>query len=277
MIKKIGIILNTRKKKSLPLSRKIARFIKKKGLLVLDELKVGRENAVKDCDLLVTLGGDGTLLNAIKYINKKNMPIIGINVGDFGFMTEIGPGEALEILDKTLKGKSHFSFRSLLEIFLYRNNKKIGIFKALNDAVITKEAVSRIMTLRIDIDGKFVTSYLCDGLIVATPTGSTAHSLSAGGPIVQPTTPCVVISPICPHTLSNRPLVVNENSQISVSPTGKEARKIMLTVDGQEFIPLEEKDILKIKKSLKKIRLISSDKRDYFEILREKLKWGGTR
>lgn len=277
MIKKIGIILNTRKKKSLPLSRKIARFIKKKGLLVLDELKVGRENAVKDCDLLVTLGGDGTLLNAIKYINKKNMPIIGINVGDFGFMTEIGPGEALEILDKTLKGKSHFSFRSLLEIFLYRNNKKIGIFKALNDAVITKEAVSRIMTLRIDIDGKVVTSYLCDGLIVATPTGSTAHSLSAGGPIVQPTTPCVVISPICPHTLSNRPLVVNENSQISVSPTGKEARKIMLTVDGQEFIPLEEKDILKIKKSLKKIRLISSDKRDYFEILREKLKWGGTR
>ncbi len=277
MIKKIGIILNTRKKKSLPLSRKIARFIKKRGLLVLNELKVGRENAVKDCDLLVTLGGDGTLLNAIKYIDKKNMPIIGINVGGFGFMTEIGPGEALKILDKTLKGKSHFSLRSLLEIFLYRNNKKIGTFKALNDVVITKEAISRIMTLRIDIDGEFVTSYLCDGLIVATPTGSTAHSLSAGGPIIQPTTPCVVISPICPHTLSNRPLVVNENSQISISPLGKEARKIMLTVDGQEFIPLVEKDIIKIKKSLKKIRLISSDKRDYFKILREKLKWGGMR
>ena len=277
MIKKIGIILNTGKKKTLPLSRKIARFIKKRGLLVLDELKVGRENAVKDCDLLITLGGDGTLLNAIKYIDKKNIPIIGINVGDFGFMTEIGPGEALKILDETLKGKTHFSFRSLLEIFLYRNNKKIGAFRALNDVVITKEAVSRIMTLRIDIDGKFLTSYLCDGLIVATPTGSTAHSLSAGGPIVGPTTPCVVISPICPHTLSNRPLVVNENSQISISPIGKEARKIVLTVDGQEFIPLEEKDTLKIKKSLKKIRLISSDKRDYFKILREKLKWGGAR
>lgn len=277
MIKKIGIILNTGKKKALPLSKTIARFIKRKGLLLLDELKVGREVAVSDSDLLITLGGDGTLLSAIKYIGKKNIPIIGVNVGGFGFMTEISPNEVLEVLDNTLKGRSRFSLRSLLQIFLYRGNKKIGAFKALNDIVITKEAVSRIMTLRIDIDGKFVTSYFCDGLIVATPTGSTAHSLSAGGPIIHPGTPCLVISPICPHTLSNRPLVINENSQISVSPLGKEAREMILTIDGQEFISLKEKDVFKIKKSLKKVKLVLSDKREYFEILREKLKWGGTR
>jgi NAD+ kinase len=291
MIRKIGIVLNAKKKKALPLSKTIRRFIKRKGLVVLDEIEVGREEAVRGSELVITLGGDGTLLNIIKYINKKEMPIMGVNVGGFGFITEVSPDEVLEVLDKTLRGKSTFSFRSLLEISLYpaikelsefaggvcRKRKKIKIFKALNDAVITKGAVSRIMTLRIDIDGEFVTSYFCDGLIVATPTGSTAHSLSAGGPIIYPSTPCLVLSPICPHTLSNRPLVVSENSQVSISPIGRETKEMVLTVDGQDSVSLQEKDILKIKVSPTKIKLISSGKRKYFEILREKLKWGGTR
>lgn len=275
MIKKIAIILNTKKPKTFPLKKKIEAFIRKRGLEILDELELGRENAVCGADLVITLGGDGTFLNIVKYINKKIMPVIGVNVGDFGFITEVSPNEILPVLEDTLKGKSIFSLRSLLKIYLYRRNEKIGAFRALNDVVITKGAVSRIMTLRVDINKEFVTSYFCDGLIVGTPTGSTAHSLSAGGPIIHPSAAALVISPICPHTLSNRPLVVGDDSRISILPVGSETKEMVLTIDGQEFIKLEEKDVIEISRDANKIKLFSSEKRDYFEILRQKLKWGG--
>ncbi|MFH1856870.1 MAG: NAD(+)/NADH kinase [Candidatus Omnitrophota bacterium] len=275
-MKKIGIILNTKKKKALALNKVVTAFIKKKKLEVLNELEVGREKAVREADLIITLGGDGTLLNAVKYIKKTIMPVIAVNAGSFGFITEISPDEVLDIVDNALNGKSLYSIRVLLDAALYRENKKIGDFKALNDVVITKGALSRIMTLQLSIDTKPVTSYFCDGLIIATPTGSTAHSLSAGGPIIHPAASCLVVSPICSHTLSNRPLVVDDSTRVSVSPVGKETKEMALTIDGQEGIMLKEKDILEIKKSSCKIKLISSGKRTYFEVLREKLKWGGS-
>lgn len=275
MIRKIAIVLNARKPKTFPLKEKIETFIRKQGLEILDELEVGREHAVSGGDLIITLGGDGTLLNIVKYLNKKITSVIGVNVGDFGFLTEVCPDEILQVLEETLAGRSYFSLRSLLKISLYRENKKMQVFKALNDVVVARGTGSRIITLRLDINRKLVTSYFCDGLIVATATGSTAHSLSAGGPIIHPSTKALVISPICPHTLSNRPLVVGEDARISIFPAGAEIKETILTIDGQEFVRLGEKDGVEIMRHPDKIKLISSGKRDYFEILRQKLKWGG--
>jgi NAD+ kinase len=220
-------------------------------------------------DLVVVLGGDGTLLSIAHLAALRNVPVLGVNLGRLGFLTEVPKDEMFIALDSFLAGNAEIvSPRMLLEIRF-----KGDPYYCLNDVVINKGAVARMIQIGIRIDEKEIGALKADGLIVSTPTGSTAYALSAGGPIVQPNVPAIVLAPICPHTLSFRPMVVSSNSGVKVQllTAGEE---VSLTLDGQRVFPLGKNDIVEIRRSGFELRLISSPKRNYFDLLKEKLGWG---
>ncbi|MBI4697957.1 MAG: NAD(+)/NADH kinase [Nitrospirae bacterium] len=253
--------------------------IKFKVLLEEDAAKIlkikgyRREVIASKVDLIMVLGGDGTLLSAARLVGQRGTPILGINLGSLGFITEIPRDEiSREMLDKILGGKYRFEERIMLSADVYRNSRKITRHIALNDVVINKSALARMVGFEIHINDQYVTSYRADGLIISTPTGSTAHSLSAGGPILYPTLESFVMTPICPHTLTNRPLVLPDKFGMEI--TIKSGHDVYLTLDGQEGVPLKVEDKIKIRKADFKTRFLLLHKRDYFQILRTKLKWG---
>jgi NAD+ kinase len=223
-------------------------------------------------DLLITFGGDGTLLSVARHA-PKNVPIIGVNMGTLGFLTEIGVEDFEEVLKRVLEGNYTAEARVTFDVTVKSPNKPDASYRVLNDAAINKSALARIVEMRVRVDRKFVSSFRADGLIVATPTGSTAYNLSAGGPIVYPTMHAVVITPICPHMLTNRPIVLPDDLdiEISIAPPHQE---IYLTLDGQEGLPIEEGDRVCIVKSEHTVMLVQSPEKNYFEVLRKKLKWG---
>jgi NAD+ kinase len=276
MIKTIGVIANPKKKKALAYQKKITALLEKKKIEVITDKEISRREVVEKADLIIALGGDGTLLNIAKYINKK-IDVLGINLGGFGFLTEIKTSEIKQALEEVLSSKYTISLRQIIKTSVYRNNKLLKNFKALNDIVINKGSLSRILTLELSIEGEKAASYLCDGLIMATATGSTAHSLSAGGPILHPDVDAFVVTPVCPHTLSNRPLVLSSAVGIQVRVISQEAKDVALVADGQAGINLKTGDVIKISKAGRPFRLITSSKRSYFAILNEKLKWGKAR
>jgi NAD+ kinase len=227
-----------------------------------------REELPERVDLMIVLGGDGTLLSIAHLAAQKNVPVLGINLGRLGFLTEVPTDEIYITLDAFLGGrKKIISPRLLLEARCRGRN-----FYCLNDVVINKGAVARMIQIGIWIDDKEIAALKADGLIVSTPTGSTAYSLSAGGPIVQPHVPALVLSPICPHTLSFRPMVVASTSKVrlQILTAGDE---VYLTLDGQRGITLGKNDIIDIKRAGFELRLLSSPKRNYFDLLKEKLAW----
>lgn len=276
MIKKIGIVANPNKKKALEIKERLRKYLKKRNIKVITEEEAPRSDITQGVDLIITLGGDGTLLNIAKYI-KKNTEILGVNVGGFGFLTEIKSNEVYSALNNVLNGKYSVSLRSMLKTQIIRDGKLIKSLTSLNDIVINRGPLSRILTLSVAVNDETIATYLCDGLIISTSTGSTAHSLSGGGPIVLPELDVIVITPICPHTLSNRPLVLPQKKKITIKLIGKETHDIGVTADGQVAVRLEYKDTLSIKRAPISLRLINSNKRSYFQILREKLKWGRLR
>jgi NAD+ kinase len=276
MIKKVGVIANPSKKKALLYQKKVVNILKKKHIKVITDEALPREQVIKQADLIIALGGDGTLLNIAKYINKK-IDILGINLGGFGFLTEIKTSEIGQAIDEVLKNKYSISLRQIIKADIIRNKKTIHNFSALNDIVINKGSLSRILTLELTIDKEKVAKYLCDGLIIATSTGSTAHSLSAQGPILHPEVDGFIITPICPHTLSNRPLVLPTKAEIKIKVIAQEARDVAVVADGQGGVSLKKGDIIRIKKAKRPFRLITSSKRSYFAILNEKLSWGRAR
>ncbi|HHN65981.1 MAG TPA: NAD(+) kinase [Nitrospirae bacterium] len=224
-------------------------------------------------DVLIVLGGDGTMLSAARLVAEKGIPILGINLGGLGFITEVNRSEVFSAMETMLKGECSVEERMMLEADIIRHGETIGSYTVLNDVVITKGALARIIDLETFIDHTYVTTYKADGLIISTPTGSTAYNLSAGGPIIHPSLNCIVITPICPHTLTNRPIVVSEGSLIEISMLS-ESEDVFLTLDGQVGFSLKKSDIVEVKKSPHKTRLLIPCERDYFKILREKLKWG---
>lgn len=233
------------------------------------------EEEIRDqAELVVVLGGDGTLISVARLFSGRDVPILGINLGSLGFLTEITIEELYPRLELCLQGAPRVSARMMLMVTLIRNGKQNETFHVLNDVVINKGALARIVDLETRINKQFLTTYKADGLIVATPTGSTGYSLSAGGPIIQPQMSCIVITPICPHTLTNRPIVVTDESIISVTITASFDEKVYLTLDGQVGIELQEGDSVEVRKALHKTSLVMSRSRDYFELLRTKLKWG---
>lgn len=233
----------------------------------------GREQLAEETDLLLVLGGDGTLLSAAREVAPRGKPVLPINLGSLGFLTSFTLDELYPALEETLAGRLEASERVMLKATLLRDGQAEEEQAVLNDVVINKGALARMTELRLSLDGDFVCRYRADGLIVATPTGSTAYSLSAGGPIVHPSVEAIVITPICPHTLSDRPLVVRDSSIVELSLM-ETADSVYLTLDGQKGLELQRGDRVKIVRAPQKLKLIQPPRKPYYEILRSKLKWG---
>ncbi|HEY4744990.1 MAG TPA: NAD(+)/NADH kinase [Desulfuromonadaceae bacterium] len=228
----------------------------------------------EQAELVVVLGGDGTLISVARLFSGREVPIVGVNLGSLGFLTEITVEELYPLLERCLKGDPRVSERMMLEITLCRDGQEIEKTHVLNDMVINKGALARIVDLETRINRHTLTTFKADGLIVSTPTGSTGYSLSAGGPIIHPVMSCIVITPICPHTLTNRPIVVTDDSIISITIASSYDEKVYLTLDGQVGFKLKQGDTIEVRRALKTTALVMSGDRDYFEILRTKLKWG---
>lgn len=224
-------------------------------------------------DAIIVLGGDGTLLSVARLVEGRNIPIIGVNLGGLGFLTEVTLDEIYTTLDKLFKGEFVPDPRLLLRSHVYRQGERVAQSYCLNDTVVSKGTQARMIKLEIAINGQFVTSLRGDGLIVATPTGSTAYSLSAGGPIINPAVEALILTPICPHTLTNRPIVIPATAKIEVILKSKD-EGTMVTFDGQVGFALRHEDVVEIEASEHKIILARAPDKNYYEILRTKLKWG---
>ncbi len=224
-------------------------------------------------DWVAVLGGDGTLLGAARKVGRYGLPILGINLGGLGFLTEI-PAKRLYVdMERLIAGDIDIETRLMLQARVMRDGEELCCFSALNDVVINKEALARIIELAVLIDDRFLTTFRSDGLIISTPTGSTGHNLSAGGPILYPDLEALIVTPICPFTLTHRPIILPGTSIIEIR-MGEHSEEVLLTFDGQVGFDLMDHDRVIVAKSEKKLKLIKSPNQDYFDILRTKLKWG---
>ena len=238
---------------------------------------VSRDDLPKACDLVLVLGGDGTFIGMAGRIAKSgaDVPILGVNFGSLGFLTEVTLDELYDSLESVLEGHAHLETRMMLRARTRRQGKALDDRFVLNDVVITKGALSRIIDLSVAIGGHPVMRVRADGLIVATPTGSSAYNLAAGGPVVHPEVDAILLTPIAPHMLTNRPVVVPGASDVRVEPLMREAiEEVFVTFDGQSGHSLEADDVIEIRRAERPLRLVRAGKRTYFELLRQKLKWG---
>jgi NAD+ kinase len=224
-------------------------------------------------DIIIVLGGDGTMLSVCRLVGDKGVPILGVNIGGLGFLTEVHRDEIYDTLEKVLAEECPFEERMMLTANVYRQNECITEYVVMNDIVVNKGALARIIDLETYINHDYVTTFKADGLIVSTPTGSTAYALSAGGPILYPTLNSIVLAPICPHMLTNRPIVLPDDVVIEIV-LRSQTEDVFLTLDGQVGFSLKLNDIIEVKKSIFKAKLLTPCGKDYFQILRTKLKWG---
>lgn len=224
-------------------------------------------------DNIVVFGGDGTFLLAIRLMGAQDIPIIGVNIGSLGFLTEITMNELYRATELVMSGRAEYEKRMRLSARVVEQDKEVMSYYVLNDAVITKSTIARIVSLKINVDNRYVTKYRADGLIISTPTGSTAYSMAAGGPIVYPTMDSIIITPIAPHTLTNRPIILSADSIVEIE-LDTDDTDVVVTLDGQVSGAFKKSHKLVIKKSAHYVTLIKSQYRSYFDILREKLKWG---
>jgi NAD+ kinase len=282
--KTVGIIANVSKPGAVDLLRAVKGEFERIGSNVMLEEATARciqqtqfvaANALfEKSDLLVVLGGDGTLLEVIRDAFFPVPPILAINLGTLGFLTGAGPLDFQVVLEQMRAGQLNFSERTLLNVTVLRDGKEWWAGRALNEMVVSRGERSRLIRLGVDIDGEDLTEYNADGLIVATPTGSTAYSLSAGGPVLSPDSGVFVITPICPHVLTNRSLIINDRSVVTISSL-VEQQGVCLTVDGREPLPLRWGDELRVGRSAETVRLVFPKTLPFFEVLRQKLRWSG--
>ncbi len=285
MIRTVGIISRPRREDIARVVPPLMEWLRAHGAEVLCDSETGecigalagqtrkRGELSGQSDLLIVLGGDGTLLSAARQAADRKVPILAVNLGGMGFLTTVSQDEIYLILEEIFSNKHRVSERVMLEAEIVRGGSVIRRQIALNDAVINKAALARIMDLELRIDGEYVTTYKADGLILSTPTGSTAYSLAAGGPIVYPNVAAFVVTPICPHTLTNRPLVIPDSARIEIDFQAEDDA-VFLTLDGQVGIELARGDHIVVRKAPEKLRLVRPAKKTYFQILRNKLKWG---
>ena len=281
-MKSVGIIYKYKHETAKKTAYKIKKWLESRGIQVfLKEMpqndSVGEKSPLLPIDIerLIVLGGDGTLLGAARKMGIYGIPILGVNLGGLGFLTETSHSELPEMLRLMIENKLDIQERTMLKAAVKREEKEIFSFSVLNDAVINKRTLARIIDLEVYINKEFLTIFRADGLIISTPTGSTAYNLSAGGPIVHPTVGAFIITPICPFTLSNRPIIVPDSSVIEVKIREKNDSSVVLTLDGQVGFDLKYNDKIMLSKSPYVIRLLKPSNRSYFHILRTKLKWGG--
>jgi NAD+ kinase len=234
---------------------------------------LSRAEVPAGCDLVIVLGGDGTLLSAARAIGAREIPLFPVNLGSLGFLTAITIDELYPELDRALRGEHRVGRRKLLHAEVRRGTAIVACYEALNDVVLTKASIARMIDLDAFVDEQFMCAYKADGLIVSTPTGSTAYSLSAGGPIIFPSVPAICLTPICPHMLTNRPVLVPETSVVEVCCRGGD-ESVFLTIDGQVGEPLKNEDRVLCRSSQYALHLIRPPRMMFFDVLRQKLKWG---
>jgi NAD+ kinase len=281
-MKRIGIIAKGNKPEAIPVvkeligwlkDRKVDAFVEAEIAKAITHPAMDKQKMAEAVEMVVVLGGDGTLLAAARALQKKQVPILGVNLGGLGFLTEITLAELYPMLEAILRGDYKTDERMLLEARVWRKNKVADTFQVLNDVVINKGALARIIELETSVDQEYLTTFRSDGLIISTPTGSTGYSLSAGGPIVYPSLPSIIITPICPHTMTNRPILVPNEAVVTVTLCSA-GQEVFLTLDGQVGFKMELHDRVEVKKGEGFVRLIKSPARGYFEVLRQKLMWG---
>ena len=284
-IRTIGIISKPKKEEIREVVPPLIRWLEERKVKVLIDQEtgsmlemanqgIGRNELSSQVDMILVLGGDGTLLAAARVIDEKKVPILAINLGALGFLTGTALEEMYTSLEDVLAGKAKRQRRAQMQADVIRAGETISHFRALNDVVLNKAAIARILDFDVLIDGGYAASYRADGLIFSTPTGSTAYSLAAGGPVVEPSVDALLITPICAHTLSNRPLVVPDS--VTIEATIKTPREsVFLTVDGQVGVALRSDDTVRVSKSEYSVELIVPPRQTYFDVLRQKLKWGG--
>jgi NAD+ kinase len=283
-INKVGIISKPRKAEVGDVVPPLLAWLRERGidvfvdketgvLLQSGEQRVPRNEMPDLVDLLVVLGGDGTLLATARTLNRKSVPILAVNLGGMGFLTVITREELYPTLEAVLAGNYQCDRRVRIEAEIIRADEVIASFLALNDVVLNKGAISRILDFDVWANGEFISTFKSDGLIVSTPTGSTAYSLAAGGPILTPSVQALIITPICAHTLTNRPLVLPDSVTIEVL-VKSQRESAYVTVDGQVGVAARSDDMVRIKKAASDVEIVQPHGRNYFEILRQKLKWG---
>lgn len=289
-IQTVGIISKPRKQNLAEIIPALLEWLRDRGLqAIIDretaasltpELveKIGvpitaRNELGSKCELILVLGGDGTLLAAARAVRLSGVPILAVNLGNLGFLTAVTISELYVSLEQILRNEHQLEPRKMIEIQVIRGSSIAATYHALNDAVMNKGAISRILDFETRVDGRFLNLFKADGLIISTPTGSTAYCLAAGGPIVHPSVDAFIITPICSHTLSNRPLVVSDQSVVEVV-VRTEAESVFLTVDGQVGLALHAQDRVQCHLSKSRIQLVRPPHKDFYEVLRSKLKWG---
>ena len=283
--KKIGLIAHTGKPGVAQLVRALETEFKRFDLTVLIEARTAElagttstysvADLGREAELLVVLGGDGTILHAVGQLGDLIKPIFGINVGSLGFLTCANSSTYVEAVECIAAGKMVFSDRTLLEVTIKNPGKEVARVRGLNDAVFSRGEVSRLIRLKTSVNGEALTEFNADGLIIATPTGSTAYSLSAGGPILAPESGALVITPICPHVLTNRSIIVDEDAVIEIEVTEQD-HPVFLTVDGREPLPVATGAVVEFRKSERRLPLASLPGVSFFGVVRQKLKWTGS-
>jgi NAD+ kinase len=270
--RRVGIVHKPSSAEAADCAAAAAQYLRARGLEVLrDEAETGRS-----ADLVLVLGGDGTLIHAARLLAGRPAPILGVNMGSLGFMTEVPQGQLYPALDQVLEGKATVSERMKLGVHLHRggaDQARVVDSEVLNEVVIAKGALAPMAELEVTAGGQYVTTYKADGVIVATPTGSTAYSMAAAGPILHPAMRGVILlTPICPHTLTQRPIVMPDDMNLDI--TLRSPGEVVLSLDGQGFVKVEPTDRVQIKQSGSRVLLVRNSLIDYFGILRAKLKWG---
>ncbi|MBF0369615.1 MAG: NAD(+)/NADH kinase [Magnetococcales bacterium] len=286
-MKQIGIITKRSDPRAIEASRDLAIWLeqrgrgvticeevaKRPGLPSAIQIETTPEGLTQGQDLVVVIGGDGTFIGAARAVGDRNVPLLGINMGRLGFLTEVAHDDIYAAFEAILAGHHKTETRMILEISVVRDDVEVLSRRVLNDVVIHKGELARMIEFEVAIDDQFVFSSRADGLIVSTPTGSTAYSLSAGGPIIHPSLDAILLVPICPHTLTNRPIAVpgQGTATITLTPDGQDR---LLTLDGQSGFPLLHRDRILIRQSERRLRILHRADRNYYDVLRNKLRWG---
>lgn len=277
-IRSVLIIANADKSMAVAVSDAISGYLAQRGIKADRFIYAGVPTDIPDFaahDLAITLGGDGTVLFASRVLAGRNIPILPVNLGDFGFISEVGHEEWRQALERYETGDIAAGARIVLDVCLQRKGQQIAAFRGLNDAVIAAAGISKIVRYSVHLSRQYLGAYRADGIIVATPTGSTAYSAAAGGPILHPEMEALILNPICPHTLSHRPIVLPPEERVQITLTEHQRTDVALTVDGQSIAALQPLDVVTVVASDRRAHIVRSDRRTFYEVLRNKLNWAG--
>ena len=285
-IKCVGIVVKPNHAEAWATACELSAWLKTRGIRAVSESRqviqdyancgmesVETEQFQTEADFIVVLGGDGTMISTARLVGRREIPVLGINYGSLGYLTEFRIEEMFGALEAALAGNYEIDRRVMLDAVLLRDGEKVGGGRVLNDVVINKSVLARVIEIEVRLNEFFVNSFRADGLIISTPTGSTAYNLSAGGPIIYPSMNAIVLTPICPFTLTNRPIVVPDSAEIKLR-LKYENEGVVLTLDGQVGYQMQTGDTVSIRKSATAFNLIQPPNRNYFDVLRDKLKWG---